>query len=292
MTAVVSSEGSITMIDVISEMLSLGFMTRAIIVGTLISLCAALLGVTLVLKRFSMIGDGLSHVGFGALAVAAALNAAPLAVAIPVTVAAAFLLLRLGNSKKIKGDAAIALISAGSLAAGVVISYLSGNSNSELSNYLFGSSALFIKSSDLPVSIALAAAVIVSFLLLYRRVFAVTFDEAFAKASGAKTGLVNALISVLTAVTVVLGMRLMGALLISALIIIPALSSMRIFGSFRSVTVSSAITSVICFLAGSVVSYAFELPYGAAIVLTELAVFGVFCAASGIRKLIRKRKSS
>ena len=279
------------MIDTISEMFSLGFMTRAVIVGSLIALCAALLGVSLVLKRFSMIGDGLSHVGFGALAVAAALNAAPLAVAIPVTVASAFLLLRLGNSKRIKGDAAIALISAGALAAGVVISYLSGNSNSELSNYLFGSSALFIKASDLPASIALAGSVIVSFILLYNRVFAVTFDETFAKASGTRTGLINALISVLTAVTVVLGMRLMGALLISALIIIPALSAMRIFGSFRGVTVTAAITSVCCFFAGSVVSYAFELPYGAAIVLTELAVFGCFClAALAVGFVKRKRK--
>ncbi|MBQ6553524.1 MAG: metal ABC transporter permease, partial [Clostridia bacterium] len=271
------------MIDTVREMFSLGFMTRAVIVGTLISLCAALLGVSLVLKRFSMIGDGLSHVGFGALAVAAALNAAPLAVAIPVTVAAAFLLLRLGNSKRIKGDAAIALISAGALAAGVVISYLSGNSNSELSNYLFGSSALFIKSSDLPASIALACAVIVLFILLYNRVFAVTFDETFAKASGARTGLINALISVLTAVTVVLGMRLMGALLISALLIIPALSAMRVFGTFRGVTVTAAVMSVCSFFIGSVVSYALELPYGAAIVLTELAVFGCFCAAAGIK---------
>lgn len=271
-------------------MLSLGFMNRAIIVGTLISLCAALLGVTLVLKRFSMIGDGLSHVGFGTLAVAAALNASPLAVAIPITIAAAFLLLRLGSSKHIKGDAAIALISAGSLAAGVVISYLSGNSNSELSNYLFGSSALFIKSSDLPASIALAAVVIISFLLLYNRIFAVTFDEAFAKASGMRTGLINALIAVLTAVTVVLGMRLMGALLISALIIIPALSAMRIFGTFKSVTITSAITSVICFFAGSVVSYAFELPYGAAIVLTEFVVFAGFCAVAGIRKAVRRSR--
>lgn len=278
------------MIDTIREMFSLGFMTRAVIVGTLISLCAALLGVSLVLKRFSMIGDGLSHVGFGALAVAAALNAAPLAVAIPVTVAAAFLLLRLGNSKRIKGDAAIALISAGALAAGVVISYLSGNSNSELSNYLFGSSALFIKSSDLPASIALAAAVIVSFILLYNRVFAVTFDETFAKASGARTGLINALISVLTAVTVVLGMRLMGALLISALLIIPALSAMRVFGTFRSVTVTAAVMSVCSFFIGSVVSYALELPYGATIVLTELAVFGCFCAAAGIKRAVRRKK--
>ena len=278
------------MIDTVREMFSLGFMTRAVIVGTLISLCAALLGVSLVLKRFSMIGDGLSHVGFGALAVAAALNAAPLAVAIPVTVASAFLLLRLGNSKRIKGDAAIALISTGALAAGVVISYLSGNSNSELSNFLFGSSALFIKSSDLPASIALAAAVIASFILLYNRVFAVTFDETFARASGMKTGLTNALISVLTAVTVVLGMRLMGALLISALIIIPALSAMRVFGTFKSVTVTAAVMSVCSFFIGSVASYALELPYGAAIVLTELAVFGCFCAAAGIKRLVRRKR--
>lgn len=279
------------MIDEILDMFSYGFMTRALIAGSLISLCAALLGVSLVLKRFSMIGDGLSHVGFGALAVAAALNAAPLAVAIPVTVASAFLLLRLGNSKRIKGDAAIALISAGALAAGVVVSYLFGNSNSELSSYLFGRSALTIKPSDLPASIALAGAVIVSFILLYNRVFAVTFDETFAKASGTRTGLINALIAVLTAVTVVLGMRMMGALLISALIIIPALSAMRVFGSFRGVTVTAAIMSVCCFFAGSVVSYVLNLPYGAAIVLTELAVFGCFCLAALIMRLARKKRN-
>jgi len=172
------------MLDMLREMFSLGFMTRALTVGTLISLCAALLGVSLVLKNFSMIGDGLSHVGFGALAVAAALNAAPLSVALPVTVAAAFLLLRLGDSGRLKGDAAIALISAGSLAVGIIIAYLSGNSNSELSNYLFGSSALFIKASDVPATVILAAAVIVVFVLLYNHIFALTFDETFAKASG------------------------------------------------------------------------------------------------------------
>ncbi len=278
------------MLDMLREMFSLGFMTRALTVGTLISLCAALLGVSLVLKNFSMIGDGLSHVGFGALAVAAALNAAPLSVALPVTVAAAFLLLRLGDSGKLKGDAAIALISAGSLAVGIIIAYLSGNSNSELSNYLFGSSALFIKASDVPATVILAAAVIVVFVLLYNRIFALTFDETFAKASGARTGLLNALLSVLTAITVVLGMRLMGALLISALIIIPALSAMRLFGSFKSVTVTSAILSVVCFFIGSVASYAFELPYGASIVVTNLAVFGLFCLAAAIRRLLRRKK--
>jgi len=278
------------MLDMLREMFSLGFMTRALTVGTLISLCAALLGVSLVLKNFSMIGDGLSHVGFGALAVAAALNAAPLSVALPVTVAAAFLLLRLGDSGRLKGDAAIALISAGSLAVGIIIAYLSGNSNSELSNYLFGSSALFIKASDVPATVILAAAVIVVFVLLYNHIFALTFDETFAKASGARTGLLNALLSVLTAITVVLGMRLMGALLISALIIIPALSAMRLFGSFKSVTVTSAILSVVCFFIGSVASYAFELPYGASIVVTNLAVFGLFCLAAAIRRLLRRKK--
>ncbi len=278
------------MLDMLREMFSLGFMTRALTVGTLISLCAALLGVSLVLKNFSMIGDGLSHVGFGALAVAAALNAAPLSVALPVTVAAAFLLLRLGDSGRLKGDAAIALISAGSLAVGIIIAYLSGNSNSELSNYLFGSSALFIKASDVPATVILAAVVIVVFVLLYNYIFALTFDETFAKASGARTGLLNALLSVLTAITVVLGMRLMGALLISALIIIPALSAMRLFGSFKSVTVTSAILSVVCFFIGSVASYAFELPYGASIVVTNLAVFGLFCLAAAIRRLLRRKK--
>lgn len=278
------------MIDQIIEMCSLDFMNRALIVGTLIALCASLLGVSLVLKRFSMIGDGLSHVGFGALAIAAALNAAPLSVAIPVTIAAAFLLLKLGNSKKIKGDAAIALISIASLAIGVVIVYLSGNSNSELSGYLFGSSALFINSSDVVASVILSAIVIISFILLYRRIFVVTFDETFSKASGAKTGIINIAISVLTAVTTVLGMRLMGALLISGLIIIPALSSMRVFGSFKSVTISSAVMSVICYFIGSLVSYSYELPYGASIIIVNLIGFGCFCIAAYIQKAINKSK--
>ena len=201
------------MIKTFAEMLSYGFLLRAVIVGLLVSLCAALLGVSLVLKRYAMIGDGLSHVGFGAMAVATALGAAPLAVAIPVCVAAAFLLLRVSENSRIKGDAAVALISTGALAVGVLVISMTSGMNMDVMNYLFGS-ILSMSRSDVRLSVALSAAVIALFVLLYNKVFAVTFDESFAKAVGLKTGVYNTLVAFLTAITIVLGMRMMGALLI------------------------------------------------------------------------------
>lgn len=267
----------------ISEMLSYHFMSRALVVGILVSLCAALLGVSLVLKRYSMIGDGLSHVGFGALAIAAAVNVAPLALAVPVVVAAAFILLRLSKNGKIKGDAAIALISSSALAIGVIVVSMTTGMNTDVSNYMFGS-ILSLSSADAALSVILSIIVLVMFVLLYPRIFAVTFDESFAKATGTRADTYNTVIAVLTAVTVVLGMRMMGALLISSLIIFPALTSMRLCRSFKGVILCSAVLSVVCFVAGMVASYALELPSGASVVVVNIIAFLLFSIAALLKK--------
>ena len=264
-------------------MFSYHFMVRALIVGVLVSLCCALLGVSLVLKRYSMIGDGLSHVGFGALAIASALNLAPLAVAVPVVILAAFLLLRIGKNGRINGDAAIALISSGALAVGVVAVSVTTGMNTDVSNYMFGS-ILSLSSSDAVLSIVLSAVVLLLFVLLYPRIFAVTFDESFAAATGIKADRYNSILAVLTAVTVVVGMRMMGALLISSLIVFPALSSMRLCRSFRSVSVCAAVVSVVCFVLGMTASFYFELPSGASVVIVNIIVFAVFSLTAWIKK--------
>lgn len=266
----------------IIEMLSFPFMQKAIIVGALVALCAALLGVSLVLKRYSMIGDGLSHVGFGAMALAAVLNAAPLAVAIPVVIVAAFLLLRIKDSARLKGDAAVAVISTGALAIGVLL-VSAGNSNVDLNNYMFGS-ILAMTDSDVWLSIILSAAVLAVYIILYGKIFAITFDETFARATGVRAGLYNSMLAVLTAVTVVLGMRLMGALLISSLIIFPPLTSMRVFNSFRKVVISSAVVSVLSLVIGIVISYFYGLPTGACIVCVNILVLLVFTLVGKIKK--------
>lgn len=263
---------------ILLEMLSFPFLVRAFVVGVLVSLCAALLGASLVLKRFSMIGDGLSHVGFGALAIASALGMAPLAVAVPVVVAAAVLLLRISQSGKVRGDAAVALISSGALAVGVLVISLTSGSNTNISNYMFGS-ILTLSESDAVLSVVLCAVVLAVFTLFYPRIFAVTFDETFARATGTRAEGYNMLLAILTAVTVVLGMRMMGALLISSLIIFPALSAMRVFRSFRSVTVCSAVLAVCCFVAGMTASYALETPSGASVVAVNILAFCAFALA-------------
>ncbi len=257
------------------NMFSYSFIQRAAVVGILVSLCAALLGVSLVLKRYSMIGDGLSHVGFGALAIAASLNLAPLAVAVPTVIIAAVFLLRLSQNSKIKGDAAIAIISSSSLAIGVISVSVTTGMNTEISSYMFGS-ILSLSPSDAVLSVLLSVAVLGLFIVYYPRIFAVTFDENFSKATGTKTQVYNTLIAVLTAVTVVLGMRMMGALLISSLIIFPALSAMRVCKSFKSVVLCSGGISVFCFMVGLVASYFMETPTGASIVAADLIVFGIF----------------
>jgi len=272
------------MIETLSQMFSYSFLVRAVIVGLLVSLCASLLGVSLVLKRYSMIGDGLSHVGFGALAIATALNLAPLAVSIPIVVLAAFLLLRLSENSKIKGDSAIALISTGSMAMGVIIISMTTGMNTDVCNYLFGS-ILAMSKSDVYLSVALSIVVLVLFILFYNKIFAVTFDETFAKATGTKTGTYNMLIAFLTAITIVLGMRMMGAMLISSLIIFPALTSMRVCKTFKSVIICSAFVSLICFFIGVVFSYIYATPTGASVVAVNIVAFLLF---SGVGLLKRR----
>lgn len=276
------------MIQTLSEMFSYGFLARAVVVGLFVSLCAALLGVSLVLKRYAMIGDGLSHVGFGALAVATALNAAPLAVAIPVCIAAAFLLLRLSENSRVRGDAAVALISTGALTVGVTVISLTTGLNMDVTSYLFGS-VLSMSRSDVTLSVALSVVVIGLFVFLYNKVFAVTFDESFARAVGLKTGVYNMLIAFLTAITIVLGMRVMGSLLISSLIIFPALTAMRLCRHFRTVTLCAAAVSVVCYLVGLVASYVWATPTGASVVLVNIAAFLLFWGAGEALKRLRAR---
>ncbi len=270
------------MFDWLFEMFSYAFITRAVLVGMIVSLCAALLGVSLVLKRYSMIGDGLSHVGFGALAVAMVLGVAPLAFTIPVVVVAALLLLRLSETSKIKGDAAIGMIATAALAVGVMVLSLARNANADISGYLFGS-ILVMSKDDLFISLILGGAVLMLFILYYRRIFTVTFDEAFARATGLKAGLYNTLIAVLTAVTIVLGMRLMGAMLISSLIIFPALTAMRLCKSFKTVTLTAAGVSLISFFIGMSLSYLLSTPAGASVVLVNALMFLLFALIARLR---------
>lgn len=257
------------------HMFSYAFIQRALLVGVLVSLCSALLGVSLVLKRYSMIGDGLSHVGFGALAVAAALGLAPLKAAIPVVIIAAFFLLRLSESSSIKGDSAIALVSSGALAVGIVVVSAVSGMNTDIMNYMFGS-ILSVGTEDAFLSIVISLIVLILYVLLFNRIFAVTFDENFAKASGVRVGLFNTILAVLTAVTIVIGMRMMGALLISSLIIFPSLTAMRVCKRFKPVVITSAVLSVLTFLIGFMLSYIFETPTGATIVCVDVLVFILF----------------
>ena len=268
------------MISNLLKMLSYPFMQRALVVGILVSLCAALLGVSLVLKRYSMIGDGLSHVGFGSLAIAAALGFAPLAFTIPVVVLAAFLLLRMNESSKIKGDAAIGLISSSALAIGVITVSWSSGMNTDVNNYMFGS-ILAMSDEDVVLSVVLS---IVVLILYYNRIFAVTFDETFAKATGVRAEFYNMLLAFLTAITTVLGMRMMGALLISSLLIFPALTSMRLCHTFQSVVICSAVLSVVCFLLGMSLSFFLSSPAGATVVIVNLLAFLIFSAIARIRE--------
>ena len=277
------------MLQSLMEMFSYSFMSRALIVGIPVALCAALLGVSLVLKRYSMIGDGLSHVGFGALAVAAALNLAPLEVAIPVVVLAAFLLLRLSENSKIKGDAAIAIISSSALAIGVIVATLNKGMNTDLNNYLFGS-ILATTPEDAVFSVILSVLVIILFVLFYHKIFAVTFDENFAKATGTRANVYNLIIALLTALTIVVGMRIMGTLLISSLIIFPSLTSMRLCKTFKTVVLCSAVLSVLCFVVGITASFLYETPTGASIVVANIVAFLLFWAVSFLKRKIFKTK--
>ena len=273
------------MLDMFVQMFSYGFMRRAIIVGVLVALCAALLGGTLVLKRYSMIGDGLSHVGFGALCVALAMNVAPLAVSVPVVIISAFLLLRVSDTGKIKGDAAIALISSTSLAVGILVTSMTTGLNSDVNGYMFGS-ILAMSSTDVIISIVLSAAVLVLYFVFYNKIFAVTFDESFAAATGTRTGMYNTLIALLTAITVVIGMRIMGAMLISSLVIFPALTAMRVCNTFRKVVLTSAVISVVCFFAGMFISFVFSMPAGASVVAVNAVMFAIFSLVGMIKRKV------
>ena len=264
--------------SIISEMMSYPFIVRALISGVLVSLCASLLGVSLVLKRYSMIGDGLSHVSFGALSVALAAGWSPLKISIPVVVLAAFFLLRITERGKIKSDAAIAMISASALAIGIIVTSMTTGMTTDVSSYMFGS-ILAMSKEDVRFAAVLSVIVLGLFLFCYNKIFAVTFDENFARATG-----VNVSIAVLTAVTIVIGMRMMGAMLISSLIIFPSLTAMRIFKSFRGVVIVSGVLSIICFSIGMVISYIYSTPAGASVVVVNLAAFLIFSLVQAVRQ--------
>ncbi|MER1992642.1 MAG: metal ABC transporter permease [Eubacteriales bacterium] len=276
------------MIDQLRTYLSISFVQYALIVGVLIALCSSLLGVTLVLKRFSFIGDGLSHVAFGAMAIAGVLHLTDeMLFVLPFTVLSAILLLRTGRNTKIKGDAAIAMISVGALAVGYLLLSLfstSVNLSGDVCTTLFGSmSILTLKKEEVWLCAGLSVAVVLIFILFYNRIFAVTFDEDFARASGTKAEAYNLLIAVVIAVIIVLAMNLVGSLLISALIIFPAMSAMRLFRSFRGVTVCSAVLSVICAVLGILVSILWNTPVGSTIVAVDIGAFLIFSLIAKVK---------
>lgn len=269
----------------ILEMFSYSFMTRAFIVGILISICASLVGISLVLKRNSMIGDGLSHVGFGAFAIATVLNFAPLEFALPIVIISSFLILRLNENSKIHGDSAIAILSSSSLAIGIFVISITKGVNIDINNYLFGS-ILSISNNDLILSIILSIIVIILYLLCYNQIFSLTFDETFAKSIGVKTEVYNIIFACLCSVVVVLGMRLMGSLLISSLIIFPTISAMQIAKNFKGVVILAVIVSLINFVVGLTLSYFLSTPTGATIVIFNLVTLIIL----KIFNLIRRNK--
>ena len=276
------------MIEKIAMYMQYPFVRYALIVGVLIALCSSLLGVTLVLKRFSFIGDGLSHVAFGAISIASVLNLSNnMILVLPITIISAVLLLRTGQNAKIKGDAAIAMISVGALAFGYLLMNIfstSSNLSGDVCSTLFGSTSILTLSEwEVWLCIALSITVVIIFILFYNKIFAVTFDENFAKATGTKADNYNLLIAVIIAVIIVLAMNLVGSLLISALVIFPALSAMRIFRSFKMVTMFSAILSVICAFAGILISILAGTPVGSTIVAVDVVAFAL-CSLAGIAR--------
>ncbi len=279
------------MLDTLIHYFSYPFVRYAVAAGILISLCAGLLGVVLVLKRYAMIGDGLSHVAFGAMAVAAILGFAPMTVALPVTVAVAVLLLLAGEKRLIKGDSAIAMLSAGSLAVGYLLLNLfpssdTGSLSGDVCASLFGSTSMMtLSTTDVWLCVGLSVLVLGFFLIFYNKIFAVTFDEGFATSSGVRVRLYNFLIAAVSGVVIVLAMKLVGALLISALIIFPALSAMRVFRSFRSVVLCSAILAVVGSLVGLLLALLLSTPTGASVAVVHIVIFGIFSLAG---KLVRR----
>ena len=276
--------------ELLGRYFSYEFVWFALIVGVLISLCSALFGVVLVLKRFSFIGDGLSHVAFGALAIATVLELTDnMLIVLPVTVVCAILLLVMGRNAKVKGDAAIAMLSAGALAVGYLIMSLfssSGNVAGDVCSTLFGSFAIITLSrAEVILCVVMSVVVIALFVLLYNRIFAVTFDEAFASASGVRTSLYNLLIAVITAVIIVLAMNLVGSLLISALVIFPALSAMRVARTFKGVVITAAVVSTLCALIGILVAILASTPVGPTVVAVDIVAFGLCFAAGKVMKI-------
>lgn len=277
------------MISKLQEYFSFPFVTYAFIVIVLIALCSSLLGVPLVLKRFSFIGDGLSHVAFGAMAVSAVTGITNrMIIILPVTVISAVLILRTGQNTKIRGDASIAMISVGALATGYMLMNIfpvSSNVSADVCGSLFGStSVLNLQKSDVLLCTVMAVIVLAVFVLFYNKIFSVTFDENFSKATGINSDGYNLMIAIITAVIIVLAMNLVGSLLMSALIIFPALSAMRLFKSFKSVIVCSAVTSVVCASSGIILSLMFSTPVGATIVVADLAVFIIFSVLSAFTR--------
>lgn len=273
--------------------LKLPFVRYALIVGVLVALCSALLGVTLVLKRFSFIGDGLSHVAFGAMALASVLNIInEMPVVLVFTIVTAVLLLKTGQMAKIRGDAALAMISVGSLAVGYLLLNIfppSGNLTADVCKTLFGSdSILTLKATEVWLSIALAIIVVSIFIFFYNKIFSITFDESFSKATGTKAGIYNLVIAVVIAVVIVLSMKLVGSLLISALVIFPALSAMRVFKNFKAVTICAAMLSVTCTLVGIITSILANLPIGSTIVAVDIVAFFAFSIAGIVKRGVSK----
>ncbi len=269
-------------------------MIRALVVGTLVSLCASLLGVTLVLKRYSMIGDGLSHVGFGALAIAALLHAgkASMAVSLPIVMLAAFVLMWLTEKRRMQGDAAIAVLSTGAIAVGTLLFRFSDNPYQDICNSLFGTASMALLSdADMWISVGVSVAVIGLFILFYTRIFSVTFDASFAKATGVHVGFYSLMLAALTAVTVVIGMKMVGAIMVSGLIIFPALSAMRVAKQFKTVMITSAALSLVCFFTGFFLSLLLEAQPGPAIIAVHVLSFLICCLIGSLKTRIRTRKT-
>lgn len=262
---------------------SLPFMGRALVVGTLVSLCAALLGVVLVLKRFTLIGHGLGEVGFAALALALVVGLPPMAVAVPAVVAAAFFIMWFGQKKGVSGDTVIGVMATAALSLGVILTSVVKGFNLDVTSYMFGS-VLAVNEADVPLSVGLSVLVLVVFALCFHKLFAVCYDDAFARAIGVNVDMVQMLISFLTAVTVVLGMRMMGSMLISSLIIVPALSARRLVKSFKAMVTAAACISVVCFWLGLVLSCLTDLPAGASVVAVNLVGLGVSALLGKLRR--------
>ncbi len=279
---------------ILSDPFLQGILVRAVVVGVLVSLCASLLGVTLVLRRFSMIGDGLSHVGFGALALATALNLGSMstAISLPIVLIAAFLLMGLNEKRRMQGDAAIAVLSTGAIAIGTLLFRFSKNQYADICNSLFGTASMStLSKTDLWVTVGASVAVLALFALFFTRIFAVTFDENFAKATGVHVRFYGLLLAALTAVTVVIGMKMVGAIMVSGLIIFPALSAMRVSRRFSTVVITSASLALVCFAIGFVGSLLLDVQPGPAIITVHVIAFLICCLIGLLRNRIRAANS-